>query len=377
MSVLTPREHVDTKTISDEAGFASLELGWRKLVDAAPDATPFQTWEWVSAWRRHFPQGTPSVLVARSGPDLVGVMPLVETRYRGLPVRQLRWMGAPLSDVQGVLAAPSHSVACAKAFLRRLRELRDRWDLVDLADVPEASPLAGLPASWPLRVTTEVHRRCPYLQLPASFPSLLGTLSKKMRTKTRYYRRRLKREFGAEYDLATTQTLDAAMQELFALHSARWKRRGTGGAFASPVVREFHLDVARRFVERGWLRLARVRMAGVTRATLYAFRLGGRTSYYLSGFDPTLARYSIGHDLLAYSIETAIADGDTEYDFLRGEETYKYDWSARDRHTVRLILEHPTVRSRMASGIHKVERRIEHLGLGVQRRIWGHRKREA
>src|SRR5205807_436927 len=53
--------------------------------------------------------------------------------------------------------------------------------------------------------------------------------------------------------------------------------------------------------------------------------------YYLGGFDPELARRSVGTLLTARAIETAVADGCREFDFLRGREPYKYRWGCIDR----------------------------------------------
>ena|SRR5438105_11909593 len=52
---------------------------------------------------------------------------------------------------------------------------------------------------------------------------------------------------------------------------------------------------------------------------------------YLSGFDPALARFSLGTLLVGHAIEEAVREGAEEFDFLRGQEDYKYRWGAKDR----------------------------------------------
>ena len=47
---------------------------------------------------------------------------------------------------------------------------------------------------------------------------------------------------------------------------------------------------------------------------------------YNSGFDPGRAALSPGLVLLTHLIRDAIARGKTRFDFLRGEERYKYEF---------------------------------------------------
>src|SRR5438309_8272821 len=106
--------------VTDADGLAELESGWSDLLSRAADPTPFQSHEWQATWWRHHGRGRLWVLVARdngvmaapgtaagaarSG-KIVGLMPLHIMRYRGTPLRQVRFLGAPLSDFQEILAA--------------------------------------------------------------------------------------------------------------------------------------------------------------------------------------------------------------------------------------------------------------------------------
>jgi CelD/BcsL family acetyltransferase involved in cellulose biosynthesis len=80
---------------------------------------------------------------------------------------------------------------------------------------------------------------------------------------------------------------------------------------------------------------------------------------------------------MAQAIETAIGDGAREFDFLRGDETYKFAWKAEERETLRLILGRPALRSSFALSAHRLERFLEIKGLALQRRLWGRRSAPA
>ena len=108
---MRPEVALQIEDVTDAAGFAALETEWRRLFERDTRSTPFQSWEWIEAWWRHHGAGTPWVLRARDGGAVVGLMALVITRYRGTPLRQVRWMGAPLSDYQDFLCEPGRDAA--------------------------------------------------------------------------------------------------------------------------------------------------------------------------------------------------------------------------------------------------------------------------
>jgi CelD/BcsL family acetyltransferase involved in cellulose biosynthesis len=364
---------VTVREITDAGALASLEGAWSELLARAADPTPFQSFEWQETWWRHHGRGQLWVLAAYDSQILIGLMPLHISRYRSTPLRQVRFLGAPLSDFQEILAAAGHETAVRDAFVAHLAAHADRWDLCDFADQRKGTSLTQGEMPEPLRPLLVHHRVCPYIPLGDSWDAFLKRLSKNMRTNVGRRRRQVAKQFRAEYDLATEDTLPSAMEELFRLHNARWRRRGVSGAFAGERIQAFHREVALRFVRRGWLRLHRLRLDGETRAAFYCFQLGRRVYYYLSGFDLAYGKYSIGNVLMAQAIERAIADGANEFDFLRGDETYKLAWKAEERETQRLIVGRAALRSSFALSAHRLERFIEHKGLALQRRLWGRR----
>jgi CelD/BcsL family acetyltransferase involved in cellulose biosynthesis len=122
-----------------------------------------------------------------------------------------------------------------------------------------------------------------------------------------------------------------ALANLFRLHDLRWRGRGGSEAFDSPGVRAFHEDVSRTALERGWLRLFTLRLDRDPSAVLYAFRYGRTFSYYQSGFDPRFAKLSVGLVTLGLAIRSAIVEGAAEFDFLHGDEAYKFHWARQTR----------------------------------------------
>jgi len=353
------------------AAIPALAPSWQVLFDRVSDASPFQSWEWLSSCWREAPRGRLWILCARDRGLLVGILPLVVSRYRGLPIRRVSFLGAPLSDYHDALALREHRDACRDAFAAHLLRHADAWDLVDLTDVPKESSLARLGAAKH-RLEVAHHRVCPYVPLPDSWDAYRATLGKRLRATLGRKRRKLERELDARFDLAGEAELAPTLEALFELHDRRWQQRGLSGAFSDEAVRRIHRRAAPLFLRRGWLRLHRLTVAGETRAVYYCFQRAGRVYYYLSGFDLALERYSAGTVLLGQVVASAIAEGARELDFLRGDENYKYEWGAIDRTTVRIVVSKPTLASAAGLRLNRIERDVEQLGSRLRNRLWGH-----
>jgi CelD/BcsL family acetyltransferase involved in cellulose biosynthesis len=101
-----------------------------------------------------------------------------------------------------------------------------------------------------------------------------------------------------------------------------------------PALQAFHRDVVVRLAEAGWLRFEEIWAEGACRASIYGIDAGEAYCFYQSGYDPDWAKRSVGLVCLGLSIEEALERGVRRYDFLRGTETYKFDWASGTRETV-------------------------------------------
>jgi CelD/BcsL family acetyltransferase involved in cellulose biosynthesis len=86
--------------------------------------------------------------------------------------------------------------------------------------------------------------------------------------------------------------------------------------------------------EHGWLWLAFLEIDGQKAAAALNFDYRNRLWGYNSGVDRRFLEYSPGWVLLAYTLQWAAEHGRTEFDFMRGNEDYKYRFGAFDRHVM-------------------------------------------
>jgi CelD/BcsL family acetyltransferase involved in cellulose biosynthesis len=323
-----PAEVLHVEEIVEPAALEALAGEWGELFAGCPDASPFQSPQWLLAWRRAFlAEGLWALAVRRAG-RLVGLAPLYVWRDPD-GGRQLTLLGNGVSDRLDLLARPEDMNAVAQAVFERIAA-SPSWDRCDFRDLPADSPLARLP----LQATDDLledEQPCPAVELPAQAEAVWELAPRKRRDDLRRCARRASESGELAFETAGPSRRAEFLAELAALHEARWRARGEPGVLADPAVLRFQDEATAALDRAGWLRLHRLRLGGRTVAVQYALQRG-RTAYsYLTTFDAGFARLSPGMLLTAFTLEQAVREGARRFDFLRGREAYKYQWGASDR----------------------------------------------
>jgi CelD/BcsL family acetyltransferase involved in cellulose biosynthesis len=187
-----------------------------------------------------------------------------------------------------------------------------------------------------------VEERCPVLHLPRSWEAYLESLGSKQRHELTRKIRRLEREAAdARVTCAATRDeVEPRMGDFLDLH----RRSHTGKArFMDARMESFFRRVAGALAEAGQARLWFLDSPGGPLATFFTLEWDDTVGLYNSGFRPDRAGLSPGVVLLGHLIGDAIARGKRRFDFLRGEERYKYDFGPRpeDVYRVRIAARTP------------------------------------
>jgi CelD/BcsL family acetyltransferase involved in cellulose biosynthesis len=174
-------------------------------------------------------------------------------------------------------------------------------------------------------VRAAVEERCPILALPSSWDAYLAGLSGKHRHELTRKLRRMEREAPEVHAVSVGEpaAVRARLNDFLRLH--RSSRVGKA-KFMDERMEDFFREVTTALAGRGMLRLWFLEAAGGAIASFITLEWEGTVGLYNSGFEPSRAALSPGLILLAHVIRDAIARGMTRFDFLRGEERYKYEF---------------------------------------------------
>lgn len=324
-----------------------LDAVWNDLLQKFLDNDVFSTWEWLSCWWKHFGKGRSlRVLVAEENGKIIGIAPFMLSKYNFWHIGKLNrieFIGFPHTDYNNFILL-KQKPKCVKLFLDCLKKFSD-WDLLDLRDIREGSSTAealyfvsASNKNSGLKLIYGTY--CPSIILPKSIDVFVKGLSRNMRKNLRKRMKRLRKKYKVEFKTQRDfSSVEEAMKAFFRLHQKRWRSKGKGGAFASENFKNFHLDVAKVFDEKGWLDLRFLTVDGKPIAAAYTFDYNLKKYGYLTGFDPEFEKYGVGNLLKFHLVEECIKRGFIEYDLTRGFESYKARWATvfRKNFIARLI----------------------------------------
>jgi CelD/BcsL family acetyltransferase involved in cellulose biosynthesis len=344
------------ETIVDPAAFAGMREEWNLLLEASRSDGIFLTWEWLSTWWTHLSAGRVlAILAVRRGSLLVALAPLLSggPRLLGLPCLSFLGTGRVGSDYLDVIVrrgAEPDVMPCLA------RHLGGSGAAVDLRQV-RITRSAGRELARELRLSgcalrvTRTHR-CPVIDLEGiSWETYVGSLGSEHRYNFQRKLRKLEKQPGFRFECAASEPRRRELLGvLFELHRLRWRERGGSDGLEGPGIREFHEEVTRLALSRGWLRLFVLWLGDAPAAALYGFRYGEVFSFYQSGFDPRYGKLSVGLVTMGLAIRSAIGEGARLFDLLHGEEPYKFHWARKTRRLARVVAFPPGPRGRLAWG---------------------------
>lgn len=191
----------------------------------------------------------------------------------------------------------------------------DSLPLETVAVVEEAvREVGGVPS-------TVQHGTAAVLELPASYEDWLASIGKKERHEVRRKRRRFVAEFG---EIEIVSHGSEATNMFCAMHRTS---QGDKGLFMTGEMQSYFEDL----LDTGGATIHTLMCDGIPRANAFGFETHDGYFYYNSAYDVDAAMASPGIVLLASMIEAQIARGARVFDFLKGDERYKYKHGASPR----------------------------------------------
>lgn len=311
---------------------------WNGLARTGFTNTPFQQFAYQKAWWTHLGPGELHTYVMRH-PD--GRLAALGCFY--LLDGVLYFNGSKEeSDYLDLICAPEDAKAAWTTILDCLSHSQKlQCQAVSLSCVPADSPtrslLPQLASSRGFVFSQQLDEVCPIIQLPDSFDTYLANIDKKQRHEIR---RKMRRAVGADAEVElidNPEELEQAVEDFLALLKESTPEKE---AWLNPERSALFHEVAQAALADGMLQLMFISYNQKRTAALFNFSYNGRTWVYNSGIDISRgAHLSLGVVLTSYAIQTGIENGNTTFDFLRGDENYKYRFGAEDARIFHLRLE--------------------------------------
>ncbi len=327
----------------DFAELAPLAGEWNALLEESITHVPFLRFEYLQTWWAtrgggEWPKSSLVVITARQDGRLVGIAPMFADRNREGEAALLLLGSIEISDYLDLIVRPGD----LPAFLTGLLDFLDRAGpadgrVLDWHNLLETSPtLPALKAEAEKRgaaLTVEQTYHAPSIPLPGDFETYLAGIDKKQRHEIRRKVRRAE-ESGHRlhwYIVTNEQDLEAEIQAFLDL-----MREDPGKtAFLTDAMCEQMRRACLAAFTNGWLQLAFLEADGQKAAAYLNFDYRNRIWVYNSGFSRRFLDISVGWVLLSHLLQWANENKRSEFDFMRGNEDYKYRFGGVDKLVMR------------------------------------------
>lgn len=343
------------RVIEDVDAWDAIRVDWDRLYHASPTASAPLDFVWLRTWWEVYGPvygsgGLRIVSIWRES-RLVGALPLYLDVGRGTPfsVRCLRFISTgeaefeeTCPDYLNLLHVPDDEMACAQAAWAAVGAMQ--WDVLELLDLPDDTPLLRVRTAFPLRVLAR--GSCPVAFIGDGFEAYLTQLSSKSRMRARQEVRKAERS-DTLFELAGATDSGQYFDELIRIHQERWVAGGQPGCFAAPRFTEFHRRLVHEWVAGGRAILGRLSHRASTFVVLYGFVTNRKFDLYQLGVasDERAIVHSPGMAANLLLMAELAARGVSHYDFLRGVSAFKKSLTTEQRTLICLACRRPTMRA--------------------------------
>lgn len=296
--------------------------------------TFFQSRVWNACWFEFFVAGDPrrelALLRVEHDGAIVAVVPLFVQRRDAGPLiawRYFLWIADRLAQYPDMVTTEANTSSVWDAVLRFLSASRpDAW--IQLRDVLPESTGASIAVPGLLRTEGEAYLR---LDLRGQDEvSYLQRCAPHMQREIHRARRLLARDETLQWR-AVRNPAPPFVDRLIVLNRERF---GAASWFAADSNADFFRALCERAGDEVLLTI--VEREGAAVHVMASYLHGGTMHYVLSGMDIRYRKLSPGSMNLDRSIRWAMREGFTYFDFLRGDEAYKREFSPEERCSVDL-----------------------------------------
>ena len=306
--------------------FVSLETTWQALLGTCTTKHIFLTPQWQSAWWQVFGNDYELMLLSiHDEQRLVGIAPF--KRQDG----KISFIGSPdVCDYMDFIARQGWEDYVFSRLLDYLEKLE--WRSIELNSLLQQSLALKffVPLVQQKGYKIEIKQMNVSLQLilPSSWDGYLGLLKTKDRHELRRKLRRLEQAQSVNY-LAITQKrlLPQAMESFFTLFQMSNAEKAQ---FMTEKKREFFTTMVSSLAEKDNIRLSFIEVAGARTSATLCFDYNDDIYLYNSAYNPAYSSLSVSLLLKVFNIKEAIDHGKKYFDFLSGNEAYKYDLGGQD-----------------------------------------------
>lgn len=275
---------------------------------------------WLRVWQEAFaPETWLCFLTGWQEDRVIGIAPLMFTGNTASII------GNPdVCDYADFIVAPGKGNIFCEALLNEL--VKRRIELLSLESVrPDSVVMTSMKETaghQGYQVSCTEEEVTLERDLPATWDEYLQILSAKQRHEVRRKLRRLEEAGTINFCFIEDAALVPGFMDIFLKQFV--ESRTDKAIFMTAEMEKFFRSMVDAISRAGLLRLSILELDNIPVATLIAFDYNDNVYLYNSGYDPAYSYLSVGVLSKALCIKDSIERGRKRFDFLKGDERYKY-----------------------------------------------------
>jgi CelD/BcsL family acetyltransferase involved in cellulose biosynthesis len=329
-------KEVEISVVSTQMDFERLEPQWNNLLNRSTCDNPFLTFEWQYTWWKKFGKGKQlQILIARQNDQILGIAPLMQRRVG--PFKVIEFIGTGLSDYLGFIV-DRDCPALMKDILEFMHKERRSWDLINLSDITQIDFLKEcIRGCLPFRISERLYEISPFITITLPWDEYLKGKSKSSMKHIKYNLSKVEKSGEVELVVLrdTKITGEQLAKVIWQIENNSWKQEAGTAHFADKIRREFLADIFNKFEKKGWLDAMLLKIDGDFVAYSIVYCYGPKSYNYEVGYNQ--AHPGAGTYLTCHHVKRAFDQGLVEYDFLRGNESYKLRWTKTHRNQYQVV----------------------------------------
>ena len=331
--------------LEDFKDFEGYQDEWEKILDSMPSDSPFSTYEWLSAYWKHFQKDRKLMgMVYKDEAQVQGIIPLMTYREttKFYPLRKISFVGRGYSDRADFIIGKDKGKVIDDLIHFFAEDFRN-WDVIHLEQIPEKSDSIGILGHCArkkgLLFECWEQNVCPYIVLNQELGRMMEKRDPSLRKVIRKSARRLQDMGKVTFSRSIFhENIDEIIKTASLVDEKSHKFQEGKTLFTNPITREFLKDAAMAFSQRKWLDFATLELNEVPIVYGFNFRYKGKNFAYTGSYDQTYASFAPGIGIMYRLLQDSIDQEIKEFDLLQGGHEYKWRWTDQSRKHYQLMI---------------------------------------
>jgi CelD/BcsL family acetyltransferase involved in cellulose biosynthesis len=354
-------ELLHVKLISKIEECEQYYIDWEKILDLSNPKHIFSSFDWICGWWRAFGNNHElAIILVFQNKSLVGVAPLMIRQ--NIFVRKLEFIGFDLADYNNFIIKPGEESKIVQAIFKAIFQMHHRFDIVNLANLADNKEMISVIKEY-LKDKRKYYfdslKKYPVIYLNSNYDLYYRSLSWNLREQIRRKNKSLSKLGKIEYVVAKK---DSEVHDFFnhfvSLCKDRAFVRKRYSIFLDKNIISFYKTLAEKIVRKGWLHLSALFVNKVLVSIHLGFTFNKRFYWYVPVYNEQFRKFAPGVVHLNFLIQQSFEQKQNIFDFLRGEEQYKYRWAQDQDLSYSFLIGEKTLKGRITMFILRFQERI-------------------